>query len=65
VTEADRYGAPGRHWGATVYIQIPAGLAQSEAPPLFVIGPDGKPALVNYRVRGTTYAVVCRGERLA
>jgi type IV secretion system protein VirB9 len=43
--------------GAKVYIRFPAGLAQSEAPPLFVIGPDGKPALVNYRVRGTTYVV--------
>jgi type IV secretion system protein VirB9 len=43
--------------GAKVYIRFPAGLAQSEAPPLFVIGPDGKPALVNYRVRGTTYIV--------
>jgi type IV secretion system protein TrbG len=43
--------------GAKVYIQFPAGLAQSEAPPLFVIGPDGKSALVNYRVRGTTYIV--------
>jgi type IV secretion system protein VirB9 len=43
--------------GAKVYIQFPFGLAQSEAPPLFVIGPDGKPALVNYRVRGTTYIV--------
>ena len=43
--------------GAKVYIQVPPGLAQSEAPPLFVIGPDGKPALVNYRVRGTTYIV--------
>jgi type IV secretion system protein VirB9 len=43
--------------GAKVYIQFPAGLAQSEAPPLFVIGPDGKAALVNYRVRGTTYIV--------
>jgi len=43
--------------GAKVYIQFPLGLAQSEAPPLFVIGPDGKPALVNYRVRGTTYIV--------
>jgi type IV secretion system protein VirB9 len=40
--------------GAKVYIQFPSGLAQSEAPPLFVIGPDAKPALVNYRVRGTT-----------
>ena len=29
--------------GAKVYIQFPSGLAQSEAPPLFVIGPDGKP----------------------
>jgi type IV secretion system protein VirB9 len=43
--------------GAKVYIQFPSGLAQSEAPPLFVIGADGKPALVNYRVRGTTYIV--------
>lgn len=43
--------------GNKVYIQFPAGLAQGEAPPLFVIGPDGKPALVNYRVRGTTYIV--------
>jgi type IV secretion system protein VirB9 len=43
--------------GLKVYIQFPPGLAQSEAPPLFVIGPDGKPALVNYRVRGTTYIV--------
>jgi hypothetical protein len=43
--------------GAKVYIQFPSGLAQSEAPPLFVIGPDARPALVNYRVRGTTYIV--------
>jgi type IV secretion system protein VirB9 len=43
--------------GTKVYIQFPSGLAQSEAPPLFVIGPDGKSALVNYRVRGTTYIV--------
>ncbi|MBX9590862.1 MAG: P-type conjugative transfer protein TrbG [Hyphomonadaceae bacterium] len=43
--------------GAKVYILFPSGLAQSEAPPLFVIGPDGKSALVNYRVRGTTYIV--------
>jgi type IV secretion system protein VirB9 len=43
--------------GAKVYIRFPSGLAQSEAPPLFVIGPHGKPALVNYRVRGTTYIV--------
>jgi type IV secretion system protein TrbG len=43
--------------GTKVFIQFPGGLAQSEAPPLFVIGPDGRPALVNYRVRGTTYIV--------
>ncbi len=43
--------------GAKVYIQFPPGLAQGEAPPLFVLGTDGKPALVNYRVRGTTYIV--------
>jgi type IV secretion system protein VirB9 len=43
--------------GTKVYIQFPSGLAQGEAPPLFVIGPDAKPALVNYRVRGTTYIV--------
>jgi type IV secretion system protein TrbG len=43
--------------GQKVYIQFPSGLAKSEAPPLFVIGSDGKPALVNYRVRGTTYIV--------
>jgi type IV secretion system protein TrbG len=43
--------------GVKVYIRFPAGLPQGEAPPLFVVGPDGKPALVNYRVRGTTYVV--------
>jgi type IV secretion system protein VirB9 len=43
--------------GSKVYIQFPSGLSQGEAPPLFLIGPDGKPALVNYRVHGTTYIV--------
>jgi P-type conjugative transfer protein TrbG len=43
--------------GAKVYILFPAGLPQSEAPPLFVLGGDGRSALVNYRVRGTTYIV--------
>ena len=43
--------------GAKVYIRFPPGLGQGEAPPLFVAGSDGKPALVNYRVRGTTYIV--------
>ena len=43
--------------GSKVYIQFPSGLKQGEAPPLFVIGGDGQPALVNYRVKGTTYIV--------
>jgi type IV secretion system protein VirB9 len=43
--------------GTKVYIQFPSGLKQGEAPPLFVVGSDGKAALVNYRVKGTTYIV--------
>ena len=41
-----------------VYIRFPAGIAQGEMPPLFVIGPDGDTAqLVNYRIRGATMIV--------
>ena len=40
-----------------VYIQFPAGIAQGEMPPLFVIGPEGSAQLVNYRVRGSTMIV--------
>lgn len=36
--------------GRKVYIEFSAGIAQGEMPPLFVIGQDGKPELVNYRV---------------
>ena len=43
--------------GSKVFIQFPSGLRQGEAPPLFVIGADDKPALVNYRVKGTLYIV--------
>ena len=43
--------------GVKVYIQFPSGLKQGEAPPMFVIGSDGKSALVNYRVKGNTYIV--------
>ena len=43
--------------GQKVYIQMPPGLAQGDAPPLFVIGADGKGELVNYRVRGGYYVV--------
>jgi hypothetical protein len=39
--------------GSRVYIEFPAGIAQAEMPPLFVVGGDGRSAeLVNYRVRG-------------
>jgi type IV secretion system protein VirB9 len=41
-----------------VYIRFPAGIAQGEMPPLFVVGPNGGSAqLVNYRVRGATMIV--------
>ena len=40
-----------------VYIQFPARLDQGEAPPLFVVGPDGRSQLVNYRVKGRYYVV--------
>jgi type IV secretion system protein TrbG len=43
--------------GAKVYIEMPRGIAQGEAPPLFVIGPEGDGELVNYRVRDNYYIV--------
>ncbi len=36
--------------GRKVYIEFSPGIGQGELPPLFVIGQDGKPELVNYRV---------------
>ena len=35
--------------GRKVYIEFSPGIGQGEMPPLFVIGQDGKPELVNYR----------------
>jgi type IV secretion system protein TrbG len=35
--------------GNKVYVVFAPGIAQGEMPPLFVIGQDGKPELVNYR----------------
>jgi type IV secretion system protein TrbG len=35
--------------GRKVYIEFSPGIDQGEMPPLFVIGQDGKPELVNYR----------------
>ena len=38
--------------GRQVFIEFPAGIAQGEMPPLWVIGAEGEGQLVNYRVRG-------------
>jgi P-type conjugative transfer protein TrbG len=43
--------------GGQVFIEFPATLESTEAPPLFVIGASGKPELVNYRKRGRYYVV--------
>ena len=40
-----------------VFIQFPARLDQGEAPPLFVVGRNGKSQLVNYRINGSYYVV--------
>jgi type IV secretion system protein VirB9 len=43
--------------GRQAFIEFPASIAVGEAPPLFVIGDDGKAQLVNYRVAGRYYIV--------
>lgn len=43
--------------GHKVYIEFPDRIDQGEAPPLFVVGPDGDSQLVNYRVRANYYIV--------
>jgi P-type conjugative transfer protein TrbG len=43
--------------GLKTYIQFPLGLASSEAPPLFLIGPHNQAQLVNYRLMGGYYVV--------
>jgi len=43
--------------GERVYIQFPAGIAQGELPPLFVIGQQGDGQLVNYRFRSPYFVV--------
>lgn len=43
--------------GIRAYVQFPAGIAQGEMPPLFVIGANGGTELVNYRVRSPYYVV--------
>lgn len=43
--------------GRQTYIEFPASLGQGEAPPLFVLGADGKAELVNYRVQDRFYVI--------
>lgn len=43
--------------GERTYIEFPVTLGQGEAPPLFLVGPDGKAELVNYRLRERYYIV--------
>jgi type IV secretion system protein TrbG len=43
--------------GRQVFIAFPESIATGEAPPLFVSGPKGEAALVNYRMRGNYYIV--------
>jgi len=43
--------------GLKTYIQFPADLGASEAPPLFLIGPKNQAQLVNYRLLGAYYVV--------
>lgn len=38
--------------GTHVFIEFPAGVAQGDMPPLWIIGAEGGAELVNYRVRG-------------
>jgi P-type conjugative transfer protein TrbG len=43
--------------GLKTYIQFPTNMAATEAPPLFLIGPDKQVQLVNYRYLGGYYIV--------
>ncbi|WP_052096099.1 P-type conjugative transfer protein TrbG [Paracoccus versutus] len=43
--------------GRRVYVVFPSGIAQGEMPPLFVIGTDGAPEIVNSRVHGNVLIV--------
>lgn len=43
--------------GRKVYIEFSPGIVQGEMPPLFIIGPDGQPEIVNYRTYGNVLIV--------
>jgi P-type conjugative transfer protein TrbG len=43
--------------GRKVYIEFSRGIVQGEMPPLFIIGPEGRPEIVNYRAYGNVLIV--------
>lgn len=43
--------------GRQTFIEFPPSIGVDEAPPLFLIGPDGGAELVNYRMQGRFYVV--------
>jgi len=43
--------------GRKVYVEFSPGIVQGEMPPLFIVGPDGKPEIVNYRTYGNVLIV--------
>lgn len=43
--------------GVKTYIRLPASAMNRETPVLMVIGADGKPEMLNYRVKGSMYIV--------
>lgn len=43
--------------GRKVYVEFSPGIGQGEMPPLFVVGPDGKTEIVNYRAYGNVLIV--------
>ena len=43
--------------GRRVYVEFPRGIVQGEMPPLFVIGPDGEPQIVNSRIHNNILIV--------
>ncbi len=45
--------------GSKVYIEMPSGIAQGEAPPLFVISPSDANSLIIVCGRITTSSIVC------
>jgi len=43
--------------GRKAYIEFSPGIVQGEMPPLFIVGSDGKPEIVNYRTYGNVLIV--------